>query len=126
MTTPQTTIQQADHNRSGVMTPLEAHVSAVHGTSPGPASGITYDVAINQPGGNFLATEVAPADARIEDTDVFAAPVGSPVVCYLVGQNYTLLFAWQEMRKTAQCSDGASSQFIRRLLSVFKRGSDGS
>jgi|GEM_PF-4247972 len=62
---------------------IELHqgiIVAVNGTTPGPASGITYDVEVDLNGGSFLIKNTEPTHGRFPDElDTVAVPVGSIV-----------------------------------------------
>ncbi len=67
-------------------------ITAINGTNPGPASGITYDVAVNEPTGVVTYLKIVPANARPADTiDTKAAPVNTGVWVYSSGQKMFFL-----------------------------------
>jgi hypothetical protein len=78
-------------------------IAAVHGTSPGPASGITYDVDVNEPGVGVMRLEgVAPHHQRWPDhIDTVAASVGDLVAVAIVGKS--VQFHIVETADTTEC-----------------------
>ena len=63
-------------------------VKAINGTSPGPASGITYDIAFNTPRGSRVALGVVPSHTRPPDVvNTVAAALGSACVVQEVSGN---------------------------------------
>ena len=84
--------------------PLAGVVVAVNGASPGPASGITYDVRINLPGSpNMLFEGVKPFRPRWPETDVdtIACPVETPFDVLQFGTDY--FFDIPELPKITPC-----------------------
>lgn len=74
-----------------------AVVDAINGTTPGPASGITYDLKVNAgaAGGTFLIEGVAPHAPRMpDDIDVDAIPVGRPVLLLGYGSADSRTWYW--------------------------------
>lgn len=68
--------------------PVMGVIKSVQGTSPGPASGITYTVSINKPGGGVVdLAGVKPSNARPTAADINAADVGTIVSGWIVGGN---------------------------------------
>lgn len=66
-------------------------VAAVNGTTPGPASGIDYDVRVNAGGGSILAG-IKPMTPRYpDDVGVVAIPVGSSVLVVRTEGAYYLM-----------------------------------
>jgi hypothetical protein len=66
-------------------------VLAVNGTTPGPASGITYDVRVDAGGGSVLPA-MKPMTPRYPDSvDVVAIPVGSAVLVVRTEGAYYLM-----------------------------------
>lgn len=69
-------------------------ITAINGTTPGPASGITYDVAVAIGGGT---TEVvtAPSVPRFpDDVEVDGLAVGTPVLFAVFGADVAKSFYW--------------------------------
>lgn len=78
-------------------------VAAVHGASPGPASGITYDIDVNEPSvGVVRVPGVVPNHSRWpDDLDTIAAMVGDLVHVAIVGK--TMQFYIVETVDSAEC-----------------------
>ena len=77
-------------------------IRAVHG-SPGPASGITYDVDINIPGVGVIAVNgVIPHNNRPpDDYDSIGAATGSAFDVYIVGGQHQYIIT--EYPDSAEC-----------------------
>lgn len=87
------------------MTPLLGQISAVIGTTPGPASGLTYKVKYTAPGGGVVETPpLVPANhhERPPDTvDVVAVPVATWVIG--AEENGLTLFFFRERDDFGAC-----------------------
>jgi hypothetical protein len=70
----------------------EGIVIAINGTNPGPASGISYNIAVDLEGAEVVFQDMVPFGARLpDDLDTVAAPVGTPIVVSDRGGNIRLL-----------------------------------
>lgn len=59
---------------------LEGVILGINGTTPGPASGITYRITVETDGGEVVLDSMVPWGARFPDElNTVAAPVGTPV-----------------------------------------------
>ncbi|MCJ8334300.1 MAG: hypothetical protein MJH10_08685 [Epibacterium sp.] len=67
-------------------------ITAVIGSSPGPASGISYGVSFKREGGTVNVEGVKPVGGRFPDElNTVAAPVGTPVIVQdWAGQHYLM------------------------------------
>lgn len=69
------------------MIPLLGVIVSVQGTNPGPASGITYTVDVNDANGVSRVVGVVPCESRPPDAyDIKAAGVGSGCLVYVLNQ----------------------------------------
>lgn len=67
-------------------------------TTPGPASGITYTVAVNLPDGIVTFANVKPHGSRWPDTiNTIPAPAGTPITVWVNGPQITF-----DIRETFQ------------------------
>lgn len=83
---------------------VSAVIESVHGTNPGPASGITYTLRINTESGPMLLAGVRPHNARPGDgdaIDIRAASPGTYVIGVQEGQYF--MFTIIEHEDSAPC-----------------------
>lgn len=78
--------------------PLLGVVVSVQGANPGPASGITYTIDVNEQVGVSRVVGVVPCNSRPPDTiDTRAAAVGTGVLVFVLNQkNYFLIHEWPD------------------------------
>lgn len=66
-------------------TPVHGTIAGINGTNPGPATGISYTVNINKPGGGVMTfNNVKPVNARPTAADIDAAQVGTFVSGWII------------------------------------------
>lgn len=71
---------------------LEGIIIGINGTTPGPASGITYKIAVETGNGEIVLDPMTPFGARFpDDLNTVAAPIGTPVAVSDRGGNLRLL-----------------------------------
>ncbi len=79
-------------------------VSAAIGTSPGPASGITYDILVNMGDVTQTVRGVRPIGTRLPDAiNTVAAPVGSFCFVYIVGTVYQIVVTGETFEFEEAC-----------------------
>lgn len=84
--------------------PYIGFVKSVAGTSPGPASGITYTIAVNTPEGVIEWAGVAPDNQRPPDVyDTIAAGVGTACLVYEFGGRQWIYIT--EYPDSAECEE---------------------
>jgi hypothetical protein len=83
---------------------IPAVIYGVNGTTPGPSSGISYNINLSMPGNQIVsATNVVPHGTRwSDDVDINAAEPGTAVLCFDVGGR--LQFFIDEKPATTECS----------------------
>jgi len=71
---------------------LEGVIMAINGATPGPASGISYKIAVDTQSGDVVLDSMVPWGARFPDElNTVAAPVGTPVAVSNRAGNYRQL-----------------------------------
>lgn len=79
-------------------------VESVNGSVPGPASGLTYNVALNGSGKVLRFSNVVPANARYPDiVNVFPAPPGSGVLAQRSGDTWVFYLLAGELLQLQEC-----------------------
>lgn len=82
--------------------PMLGVIVSVQGTNPGPASGITYTVDVNETNGVSRLAGIVPACGRVPDAiDTKAAAPGS--ACLVYAMHNRLFFMIYEWPDTASC-----------------------
>ncbi len=92
---------------SSDLQPLGADIAAVNGTSPGPKSGITYDIIVRFKFKDVLVSSAVPHNIRPggpDECDIHAARVGDPVTVHVRGSQ--IRFTIIESLALASCSGG--------------------
>ena len=86
------------------------------GTSPGPASGISYTIVVSDPAtaGAFEMNEQKPLYRWPDELDTVATPNGIPVPGLMLGGEVT--WHWMEQPAFAECSSGVAAQQRAALL----------
>lgn len=82
-------------------------VTAIDGTTPGPASGISYTVRINKDGSVLEVPRVVPSNGRLPDEwDVDAFPIGTLVLVINESGRLEFVFCPAERPATGVCPGG--------------------